>query len=513
VTTRNRYLIVGAAAMLAPAVLALIVFPTAMIDTREVYAWGRFFPLATHKHPPMMALIGGVIELVVTPNAFWAVFVCQRLNAVGVFYLYATLRMIVAREPAMLFAFLYATSSYFLTAPLSYALNADILQVPIWLAVVYHFVKAAKTNHIGHWLALAAWVAAAVLTKYSAGILFVAGFIASLIVPGFQRVWRNPRFYLAIVVALVLLSPHLIALSGDNRAIGWAITRSTTRDADLATRLVGILPFIGGALLFMAPGWIIIAVGFLNGNCTLRSRPDADEQIQSIRRFLIAVALLVLATNFALAIGVGTLLKHRYGAPMFGLFWLAAAAVIDVNPSTLPVVGKRVAAIIAAYTAAVFVATAVIYGVFTSHGYMQEPIDQAAMIVRDAWGQKYSCGPGYFFGDRPTAHGFAVAGDRHAIGIPTEDIPVASWFDPDLLAREGAIVISWKPISASDVAKSLPGVSLEDEQTFSLPLLRTFSGATITYYYSFIPPTSCATAPSPAAESTLPAVQDADPPG
>ena len=130
-STRKRgMLLVAAAAFLVPVALALIVFPTAMIDTRELFAWGRFFPLATHKHPPMMAWIGGLVELVLPATAAMAILAGQFLNAVGVAYLYATLRLIVDRERAAFFAFLFATSLYFQLAPLSYALNADILQVP-----------------------------------------------------------------------------------------------------------------------------------------------------------------------------------------------------------------------------------------------------------------------------------------------------------------------------------------------------------------------------------------------
>ena len=182
--TRDWYFVVGIAALLVPVTLALVVFPTAMIDTRELFAWGRFLPLATHKHPPLMALIGGIVETVLPANAFSAILVGQILNAIGIAYFYATLVLVVDRERAAFFTFLYATCLYFQLAPLSYALNADILQVPIWLAVVYHFIRAAQTNRWGHWLALGAGAAAAVLTKYTAGLLFAAGAIATLVTPG-----------------------------------------------------------------------------------------------------------------------------------------------------------------------------------------------------------------------------------------------------------------------------------------------------------------------------------------
>ena len=45
--TRTQLITVGVFALLVPAALALVLFPTPMIDTRELFAWGRFFPLVT----------------------------------------------------------------------------------------------------------------------------------------------------------------------------------------------------------------------------------------------------------------------------------------------------------------------------------------------------------------------------------------------------------------------------------------------------------------------------------
>ena len=163
------------------------------------------------------------------------------------------------------FTFLYATCLYFQLAPLSYALNADILQVPIWLAVVYHFIRATQTNRWSHWLALGAWAAAAVLTKYTAGLLFAAGAIATLVTPEFRKVWRNPRLGLAMAVGVLLLVPHLIALRSNPIAIGYAEQFATIAGGG-ASSLHSLGLFAGGTLMFLAPALIIVALGLLIGN-------------------------------------------------------------------------------------------------------------------------------------------------------------------------------------------------------------------------------------------------------
>jgi 4-amino-4-deoxy-L-arabinose transferase-like glycosyltransferase len=499
-TLNKRYLAVGAAALLTPLALALIIFPTAMIDTRELFAWGRFFPLATHKHPPMMALIGGLVESVLPANAFSAILIGQILNAIGIAYLYAILVKIVDRERAAFFAFLYATSLYFQLAPLSYALNADILQVPIWLAVVYHFIRAAETNAWRHWLALGAWAAAAVLTKYTAGLLFAAGAIATLVTPEFRRVWSNSRLGLAAAFGVLLIVPHLLALRANPAAIGYA-EQFATNSKNIADQLRSIALFAGGTLMFLAPGWIIVVVGFATGNVHLDRTPASDTA--PLRRFLAALGVASVGVSLTLIVFAGTLFNHRYSAPLFALFVMALAPLVGFRRATAE---RAITAAIwwsAAVIGVVFFGSAVAYGLFYGHNYMQEPTEEAAAVVRADWDKHYPCGPAYILGDRPSAHGIAIAGDRRGAGVPLEDVKVATWFDRSLLDRQGAIVAFRRPISPDEIEHAIPGTVIADEKSFTLPLKRTFSGATITYRYFFIPPRSCAI-PSPSEHPDAP---------
>ena len=132
--------------MLVPVALAVAVFPTAMGDLSENVASGRWFPLTTPEHPPMQVWLSGLAALVLPPNAATLILAGQVLNLVGVFYVWRTLLLVVDPVRAAMFAFLFATTIYFVGAPLSWALNADIIQIPMWAGVVYHLMRAAGTN-------------------------------------------------------------------------------------------------------------------------------------------------------------------------------------------------------------------------------------------------------------------------------------------------------------------------------------------------------------------------------
>jgi 4-amino-4-deoxy-L-arabinose transferase-like glycosyltransferase len=495
VKTHNLLLAVGAAALMVPVLLAALVFPATMVDTRELFAWGTFYPLTMLKHPPLPAWIAGIVSTALPANAIVAILAGQILNLIGFAYFHAILRPLTGPGPgpAAFWTFLFATSLYFMLAPLSYALNNDILQVPVWLAFVFHALRAHRTNAWGHWLALGIWAAAAVLIKYSAAILFAAALIATFAVPEYRRAWRNPRIVVPIAVGLLLIMPHLNALRTDGAAIGYAATFASI-NPDFAGRLYGIGHFLFGAGLFLLPAWLIISGGLLNGNCRWQQLPQ-DPANRSDALFIATLTIIATAITFMCTLTLGSALSHRYGAPYFGLFLLSAAPLIGFRPETFDAAQRSVAAITAVVAGAILLITSVVYLFITSHNYMQEPIEEATALMRGEWNKLYTCGPGYALGDRSTAHGIATAGDRHPWGVPMVDVGRPPWWNWERLAEEGAIIAYRSAIPVAEVMAHLPSADLSGEKTVSVPLARTMAGDDLTYHYVFIPPRACAIAP------------------
>jgi 4-amino-4-deoxy-L-arabinose transferase-like glycosyltransferase len=192
-----------------------------------------------------------------------AIFVGQVLLAVGAWYIYAILRLVTGLECAALFAFLYATSLYVLFAPLSYALNADILQLTSWPAILYHFLLGVRCDRRRHWLAFGIWSAAAVLTKYSSVVLFAAMAVAVFAVPEFRRVLKRPRLLIGVLVGIALVLPHATALDHDNAVKHAWYKFDASRP--VAQRLQGLGHLLEGYLKYLAPGWIIVAAGWWKG--------------------------------------------------------------------------------------------------------------------------------------------------------------------------------------------------------------------------------------------------------
>jgi len=486
----DRYVLIAAYSLLVPALLALLVLPTPASDTREAFTWGHFFSLETVKHPPMMQWIAGVTARLLGPTAFWAIIVTQILNAIALLYVYATFRLVIDRDRARLFTLLVATSFYLTAGALPFALNADVLQIVSWAAIVFHAIRAADANKTTHWLALALWSAAAVYTKYSALVLFGSLGLASLFVPHYRRIWGNPYLYACVAVGLLTAAPLIHAIATRTDSVGHA-EALLSYDASLGWRLYNLWQMALGLVLYLAPGWIILAVGFLRRDC--RWAWPAAPSSRTLR-FLQCAALAAFAALALLVLAGGLSFSSRYVAPFLILFVLAVCPLIDFDRSRWAGIESRTLRTLTVTATVMLLAAGLIYGVFASHDVMQEPSFEAAAAIRADWSKTYSCGPAYMLGDIGSANGMALTGPPLPVGIPMDILLQVSWFDPARLKRDGAIVVYRDAVNWDEVARALPAVGPRDTHSITLPMLRTRTVASYTYRYFFLPPSVCAAA-------------------
>jgi 4-amino-4-deoxy-L-arabinose transferase-like glycosyltransferase len=485
VTTRSQFSLVAAFALLVPVLLTLLVFPTAMVDLSENFAGGRFFTLTNPEHPPMQLWASGLLSLIAPPSATAAVLANQILNAIAALYVFATLKPLVGTDRAALFAFLLATSAYFVAAPLSYGLTADPLQLPVWAAITFHTVRAAGHNKWRDWILLGVWVAAGIYTKYSIAILLGALVAATLLVPLYRQVWRNPRLYVAMVIAAAIVAPHAWALISDASAIGNAEQR-VHPDASLWTRLVGIGNAFAGIALYLAPGTVIVALGLWGGDFHI----EHDKKPLPAVRFLRALFAAAFGLTALLIVALGIPYIPRYDAPLFPLAALASATFVVLPADRWASARRKTLWSVALISAAILVVATVTYTVFTSHNFMQEPIAKAEAEILAEWDREFSCGPAYVIGDRSTAHGMSMSGHR-VTGIPLSDVSLVPWFAAEAMKEKGAILAFRRPVPAEEIQQFLGDVEVEGTHVLTLPLLRTQTGETITYHYAFVPPAGC----------------------
>lgn len=485
--TRNRALGVLGLALLLPVLLAIFVFPTAMYDTRELIAWGREFPIVTPFHPPMMVWIGGIIDRLFGTSAAVMILAGQILIAIGLVYFYRTLRLATTRDNALLFTFLYGTSSYTIFAPLSFALNADILQLTSWPAVLFHFLRAAQSDRIRHWIAFGFWSAVALLTKYNAVVLFMGMASSILILPAFRTVLKRPGFYVAVATGTLLILPHVVAVLKHSAAFEYGLDHFDLQNP-ISERLNGIAELFLSYLTFAVPGYLIVAFGVWKELLAVRiqqqDRPDAP-------RFLLFTAVTAHIVLVALVMITGLNFLARFGAPYIMLTFLACAPLIEWGKDCLRWFDRIVIPFIGGLYLTAGIAAVVIFTAFASHRVMQEPTAEAARLILKDWDSKYSCGPAYFVGGRQAIYGVGIEARRNVTVLAFREIAGAIWYDDNKLRAGGAVVMDTDFEFKERMVKFMPGKIYSGESKITVPLRRTWTGKQFTFPYRFIAPQGC----------------------
>jgi len=477
------------AALLLPIVLAAAVFPTPLYDTRELVAWGRHFPLITPVHPPMMVWAGGVVDRLFGPSGTAIVAANQLLLAIGFGYLYAILRLLVARPMALYLLVLVGTSFYAVFAPLSWALNADILQLTSWPAVLYHALRGRAADRWRDWILLGIWAAIAALTKYNAAVLFAGMAVGVVALPSFRRCLTRPGPYLAVAVAALLLAPHLLAALQFGSTIAYG-EKHFTHDLSLAStaRRVGL--WLAGYLPLLLPGAIIVAVSRWRGMILVRVPRFAEASDEL--KFIVIVNLVMAAILLGLIGVLGLEYIARYGAPFALLAVPALAPLLSWNEQQRAKCERQTIWSLAALYAVLSAAVAIGYLGPFSHSGLQEPTADAARLILADWNSKYACGPGYYLGDRQTVYGIGIAAGPDADSLTVTFVPVTRWFDAAKLKRDGAVLVYTLPQLPAEFASRFPELKMSDEKPISVPVLRTHNGKTKEYFYRFVAPQGCA---------------------
>lgn len=479
-------LLVGA--LLLPVLLAVIVFPTPLYDTRELIAWGRQFPIATPYHPPVMVWIGGAVDLLVGRSAAATILVGQLLQAVGLIYVYLTLCLVTERRMAAFSTVLFGSSFYVVFGPLSWALNADILQLTSWPAVLYHFLRAYRTDRWTHWILFGLWSALAALTKYNAVILFLAMAIGIVWLPAFRTILKRPGPHVALAIGGLIFLPHAIAVLHYGSTVAYGMRRFSggVPVVELAKRISQI-PI--GYLLFLAPGWIVVAIALWQRRMVLRLQRFG--KMPDEMQFLLVINIAMICLLLCLVGLFGLDYIFRYGAPFVELAAIALAPLVVWVESRREIGERDTVRALGLVYLTVLASLCVGYTFFFSHSGLQEPTAAAARVVMADWNSKYACGPAYMLGDRQTVYGVGIEAGASVAAISVVDVPDTPWFDASKLTAQGAVVIYGSPGPYDAFARLFPRMAVTPEMHIAVPVLRTHSGKVKDYFYSFVPPQNC----------------------
>lgn len=185
--------------------------PTVPYDAVEALNWAQNAEWGSPKNPWLIGLVWRpALWFSGTPlSAYWYIthFVCIAVGMAGSWYL---AKYLSGSEPLAWLALLTLNLSGIINFDIiSY--NDNYLLVMLWPWMLLFFYHAI-TRHAGWWLAFAITAGLAAMAKYSTLAFVGAVFIATIIVPKIRVCYRQPLFYLALIIGVAILAPNLLWL-------------------------------------------------------------------------------------------------------------------------------------------------------------------------------------------------------------------------------------------------------------------------------------------------------------
>ncbi|MFV0322663.1 MAG: glycosyltransferase family 39 protein [Alphaproteobacteria bacterium] len=181
------------------------------LDVLENLSWGQLWQWGYYKHPPLQAWLQELMVMIFGHQdwpAYLLGFASVGLSFYGV---YAIAKWF--KYPGWLAALLPvgAASIYYYTFRAT-EFNANVASLPIWVAYIAVFLRACEYKNIPYWLLLGFIAALGMYTKYSFAILLFASLPSILIIKKYRPLLWHYGPYLAVLVMMACLLPHIVWL-------------------------------------------------------------------------------------------------------------------------------------------------------------------------------------------------------------------------------------------------------------------------------------------------------------
>ena len=225
------------------------------LDVIEALAWGSNLNWGFEKHPPLSAFFPEIFYQIFGRQD-WAYYLLSQIFVVFSFVvIFKLAKEFLKNEVHALLSVLLLEGVLFynFTTP---EFNVNICQMPFWTLTVYYFWKCIKDDKIKNWALLGLFAALGILSKY----LFVYLLLGMLIFFIFKlmRIKKfNYKYFISILVFLLVLTPHFIWLVDNNfKTIVYGLKRTGLESVNFLDHLfypfkftfkqIGILlPFFG----------------------------------------------------------------------------------------------------------------------------------------------------------------------------------------------------------------------------------------------------------------------------
>jgi len=332
--------------------LPALLYANLPLDLIEALTYGREWQLGSDKLPPLPWWLVEILHRLFGADiAYYAL--AQVVVLIAFALVFATARPLVGTAGALVAALIIDGMHYFQYTAVKF--NHDVVQLPFWALAGYAFHAALKHGRIGHWGLLGIAFGGALWAKYFVIMLAAPYALFMLSDRQARRALATPGPWLALTLALVIASPHVMWLFQTDFL---PFTYASHRAAPVRGWFDHILhpvAFAASQLFFALPS-LFIAAGLFWPKST--SRPGAAPAAYADafdRRIVTLLAFGPGLTTLALTAisGRGAVAMWGYPLWLFLGLWIVIAARATLDTA-------RMTRIVAAW-AAVFAILAVVF--------------------------------------------------------------------------------------------------------------------------------------------------------
>jgi 4-amino-4-deoxy-L-arabinose transferase-like glycosyltransferase len=397
-------------------------------------SWGHEWQWGYYKHPPLPSweveaafdLLGDIGPYLLSQLAIAATFL---------FVFLLGRRMMPVR--CALVGTVLLSGIYYFSIPTP-EFNHNVAQMPLWAAAAYFYYEALRTRSSGFWALLGLVIGLGMLTKYATAIFAVTIVIHALSSRKTRTVFASVGPYLAILVCLAVMTPHLIWLVHNNfPTLNYAANRAG--HAAALQRVFTPLRFLLAQIVTLLPCIALATIAGVVGRNSWRDRPALDEDL----RFLLVLGLgpAVLSALLSLAVGLG--LRDMWGAPMWNLIGLLLVRASMARWKDISLGRLFVCA------AVLFIALPTAYELAStyapewrgSHPRTEWPDRAMAQDLSAAWSKATGRPLQIVVGDSWTAGLIAMRTSPRPSVFIDANYRHAPWISPERLRQEGALVV------------------------------------------------------------------------
>ncbi|WP_297560943.1 glycosyltransferase family 39 protein [Nitratireductor sp.] len=407
-------------------------------DMLENYSWGIAWEQGYYKHPPLFAWITAA-WFSVFPNVDWAYYLLSAVNSAAL--MFASWRIAVRfLDPWRAFL---STALFFFLPPVTFLAikyNANSAMLPFWPATVWFYLRFLEKQRLSDAIILGALAAASVLIKYFSGALLGAIVLHVLIDREARALLLRPGVWVASLVFVALVTPHLIWLVGND-----FLPLTYVSEQGDGSALIGITSaprFLGALLAYMLPVVLVLLIAILRNG---RGPWFDATPFLALRKTLAGRALLwtgfgSLALTLLLGIAFTVQFSSVWALPLY--FAAPIFLMLLIKPGRLEAQKLAIPAAVVIYGASLLALSPFIYAEEaknTSH-YNNVPVRAIATEIEAAWNERFDTPLTHVAGDKILASGTTFYTASRPFSMQGNSYALTPWISPQAVAEKGMAI-------------------------------------------------------------------------